>query len=118
MKITCDKVQEDIATEVELSDGVKKHLVHCDSCGRMYEEYRMLETLVHNAGFMPPSGFADKVMSRINAAETVETALPWPRRMLENILTGRAAQVSALCVGGAVSIAGLIRFAFFVLIPT
>lgn len=102
-------------------DREHAHLEICGECGRLFAEYESLKLLVWNSADPDvPSGFANAVMKRI---EMDENAFPsdWMQRFadfFEQLMAAPKAQYLALGVGGAVALVNLVRFVFFILIPT
>jgi hypothetical protein len=120
MERICENTQEQIAVGGQLSSQQEQHLHACTKCSLLLSEYESLNLLVSDSlSFEVPLGFADSVMSRIEAEETLpqDDWLAGLTRIGEKIMELPQAQYLALGAGGAVSILSLIRFGLFVIIP-
>ena len=121
MEKICEKTQELIATEAELSAQEQEHLKACGKCRLLLEEYQSLALLIADSVDVEvPLGFVEVVMSRI---ETDERSMQndWMQKVssfFEQVMNIPQAQFLALGVGGVVSLTNLVRFVFFVVIPT
>jgi len=121
MEKVCEKTQEIIAIGAELSAPEQEHIKACGKCRLLVEEYQSLTLLVSDSiNVEVPLGFADAVMNRIEQEEK-SVQIDWIQKIFvafEQLMAIPQAQYLALGVGGAVSLVNLVRFVFFVLIPT
>jgi anti-sigma factor RsiW len=121
MENFCEKSQEAIATGGEFSVPEREHLETCNKCRSLLAEYQSLILMVSESiDADVPFGFADAVLNKI---ETEEKLMPvdWAQKIsdfFDQRMAVPQAQYLALGVGGAVSLMNLVRFVFFVLIPT
>ena len=120
MKKMCEEIQEMIAIGSDLSKVEHDHIRSCSACSLLLMEYQSLQLLVSDsAGGEVPAGFADAVMRKIDAQESLSAPdmMAGVFRFFERLMEIPQAQNLALGIGGVVSIFSLIRFALFVLIP-
>jgi len=120
MEKICEITQELIATGAELSAQADEHLKACGKCRLLFEEYQSLKLLVSDSlSVEVPQGFADAVMSRIEAEEK-SSQVDWMQKVtnfFEQLMVIPQAQYLVLGIGGAISMVNLVKFVFFVLIP-
>jgi hypothetical protein len=120
MKMACEKTQEMIAVGSEISKAEQEHIQSCSACSLLLMEYQSLQLLVSGSAEVEvPAGFADAVMSKIDAEESLSSTdvMTGIFRFFERLMEVPQAQNVALGVGGVVSVFSLVRFALFVLIP-
>lgn len=104
-----------------LSDLEAAHRDACGKCEHLVEEYESLKLLVSDSSNPEvPPGFADTVMKRIEMEEEAFSS-DWMlgvATFLERLMAVPQAQYAALALGGAAALVNLVRFVFFVLIPS
>lgn len=108
----CHLIQEDIAWARGLSPEDQKHVLSCDACSEAAARFEELDSLVRNVmGVDVPSGFADGVVSRIEAEERRGDSLlnRW-LPFLERIFYSKAVQWALVGIGSAFGLFKILRF--------
>ena len=120
MEKVCEHIQESIALGSSLNEDSNNHLKICEKCGHLFHEYESLTLLISDSSeFEVPLGFADAVMTKIEQDE-ISKVDDWMQKsvgFLNQLLAKPQLQYLALGLGGAVSLANLARYVFFVIIP-
>ncbi|HYP77668.1 MAG TPA: hypothetical protein VER12_16975 [Polyangiaceae bacterium] len=105
----CTDVQERIALGESLLDEESRHLASCERCSRVAEMSARLDASLESLFEPVPDGFADRVMHRLSASQSIPARswldAPWVELALAN-----AALVCALV--------NAVRFLAGVLLPS
>lgn len=105
--MNCTDIQEKLARAVDLSVDEAMHTADCAACASVAETYSLLDVALRPDRFVPPDGFADGVMARLEAESEARRFIdrPW---------------VSVLFVNAAVVLAMLnvARFIAGVFVPS
>ena len=105
----CIQVQERIALGEALRDHERLHLSDCEQCGLVAQTYSVLDASLESRAEPVPSGFAERVMNRLENHEVVRSPR-WFEAGWVELALANAALVCALL--------NTLRFLAGVLIPS
>ena len=108
----CQHIQEDIASNKELSREDKKHVLSCSSCSGIAAQVEELDSLVRGVIEQEiPHGFADRVAAAIQEEES-RSGSPFSQWLphLERILYSRAVQWVLTGAGLTFGLYKILRF--------
>jgi hypothetical protein len=108
----CHLIQEDIAWARGLSPEDQKHVLSCSACSETAARFEELDSLVRNAmGADVPSGFADRVVVKIEAEKRTRDSLIGRKLpVLEMIFFSRAVQWALVGIGSVFGLLKILRF--------
>jgi hypothetical protein len=114
----CHLIQEDIAWARGLSPEDQKHVLSCSACSETAARFEELDSLVRNViGADVPSGFADRVVVKIEAEKRTKDSLLGRRLpFLEMIFFSRAVQWALVGIGSVFGLFKILSFFAGVLI--
>jgi hypothetical protein len=108
----CHLIQEDISWRRELSQEDKKHVLSCRSCSDIAAQVEELDSLVRKV-IEPeiPSGFADRVITKIAEEESKGDKLfsQW-LPLIKRIFYSRAVQWTLVGIGSVFGLLKIFRF--------
>jgi anti-sigma factor RsiW len=106
--IPCNDVQEKVARVDPLSEDERHHASACQSCASVIAEFSLLEAALNAlAAGAVPSGFADRVMARVQAEGDATAATP-----------GRWLHLAFACAAGGFGLFNVAAFLARVLIAS
>jgi anti-sigma factor RsiW len=108
----CNLIQEDIAWGRGLSAEDQEHVLSCRACSETAAQFEALDSLVRNAMDADvPEGFADRVVSQIEAEQQGES-IPLAGRFpsWERIFFSKAVQWGLVGIGSAFGLLRVIKF--------
>ena len=116
---TCTLIQEEIAWNKTLNAEAQAHVLSCPECGKVALEFAGLDSQVETAlGVQVPSGFAERVMDRINLSTgPIAVGSFTIIERLESYLALRSMQIGLSAAGFLFALGNIARFVLFVFVP-
>ena len=105
----CIEVQERLALGEALREHDRHHLSNCEQCGSVAQTYSLLDASLESLAEPVPSGFADRVMARLEAQRAARSRRWFDAGWVELALANAAL---------ACALMNTLRFLAGVLIPS
>jgi hypothetical protein len=117
--LSCQKIQEIIAWDRELSEQDKVHILSCPQCSEIAASMEELDSLLSDVSHIEvPSGFADRIMLKIREDEKEETDWYWrASRLAERLIQLKPVQWILVGSGILFSMQFMFRFFFGFIFP-
>ncbi len=84
--MNCNDIQEKLARALVLSPEDARHATDCAACAGVAETYALLDVALDPERVLPPDGFADRVMARLESEGDARRFIdrPWVTVLLVN----------------------------------